>query len=164
MWRAIENLLPAVANGGMLVLAIYNDQLYVSRIWRGVKRIYQALPRPVRPVWVGAVGLVAFLKRLAVTLLAVCLRLLTFRNPMTPFVNWLSETRSRGMHGWYNLVDWVGGWPFEVARPEEIFRFVRDRGFRLQELTTSTGHGCNEFLFIRESLNAEPARDRASLA
>ena len=34
------------------------------------------------------------------------------------------------MHAWYDLVDWIGGWPFEVARPEEVFRFLRDRGLR----------------------------------
>ncbi len=53
------------------------------------------------------------------------------------------------MHSWYDLVDWVGGWPFEVARPEEVFRFLRDRGFTLTEMTTSGGHGCNEFVFKR---------------
>jgi 2-polyprenyl-6-hydroxyphenyl methylase/3-demethylubiquinone-9 3-methyltransferase len=59
------------------------------------------------------------------------------------------------MHAWYDLVDWVGGWPFEVAKPEEIFRFFRDRGFTLQELTTCSGHGCNEFVFIRSKVASD---------
>ena len=58
--------------------------------------------------------------------------------------------RSRGMHLWYDLVDWIGGYPFEVAKPEEVFRFVRDRGFQLVEMTTCGGNlGCNEFVFRR---------------
>lgn len=154
LWQTIENLLPRVAPGGRLVLAIYNDQLYVSRAWAGIKRLYQRLPRGLRPLLVAAVGGMLFLKRLSVTLLASGWRLLTLRNPCTPWRNWLRETQARGMHGWYDLVDWVGGWPFEVARPEIVFRFLRDRGFQLQELTTSLGHGCNEFVFLRSGAPA----------
>lgn len=151
MWSAIDNILPLVKPGGSIVLAIYNDQLYISRAWRAVKQIYQRLPSFMRPIYVVAIGFGAFLKRLAVTMVACLLRAMTLRNPLKPLMNWVAETQSRGMHGWYDLVDWVGGWPFEVARPEEVFRHLRDRGFILQELTTSVGHGCNEFRFLRVS-------------
>jgi 2-polyprenyl-3-methyl-5-hydroxy-6-metoxy-1,4-benzoquinol methylase len=149
MWTAIANLSSIVPLDGVLVLAIYNDQLYVSRAWGGVKRIYQRLPASIRPCYVVVIGSAEFLKRLGVTLMACVLRLLTLRNPFVPLINWARESQSRGMHGWYDLVDWVGGWPFEVARPEDVFRFLRDRGFMLQEMTTSVGHGCNEFVFMR---------------
>jgi 2-polyprenyl-6-hydroxyphenyl methylase/3-demethylubiquinone-9 3-methyltransferase len=47
-----------------------------------------------------------------------------------------------------DVVDWIGGFPFETAKPETIFRFYRDRGFVLEELTTcGSRHGCNEFVF-----------------
>ena len=85
------------------------------------------------------------------TCAASLVRLLLLRNPLVPFTNWFGETQARGMHGWHDLTDWVGGWPFEVARPETVFRYLRDRGFQLQELTTSVGHGCNEFVFVRAS-------------
>ena len=53
-------------------------------------------------------------------------------------------------HSWYDLVDWVGGYPFEVARPEAVFNFFRARGFVLTYLTTQgCGHGCNEFVFVK---------------
>lgn len=149
MWTAIANVIPLVKPGGSLVLAIYNDQLYISRAWRAVKRIYQRLPAWVRPVYVLTVGFAAFVKRLLVTMIACLLRLLTLRNPLVPLMNWAAETQARGMNGWHDLVDWVGGWPFEVARPEEVFRFLRDRGFILDEMTTCVGHGCNEFTFVR---------------
>ena len=35
----------------------------------------------------------------------------------------------RGMSFWQDLIDWVGGYPFEVAKPEQIFDFYRERGF-----------------------------------
>ena len=149
MWNCIENLLPLVKPGGRIVLAIYNDEAYISRIWQGIKRTYQKLPKIIRPIYIAAIGSVAFFKRLFVTVLACCLRLITLKNPLIPVLNWARETNSRGMHGWYDLVDWVGGWPFEVAKPEAVFRFMRDRGFALQDLSTSGGHGCNEFVFIR---------------
>jgi 2-polyprenyl-6-hydroxyphenyl methylase/3-demethylubiquinone-9 3-methyltransferase len=149
MWRAIENLSHLVAPGGLFALALYNDEQYISRAWRGIKRMYQRLPGMVRVVYVLLFWSVLWLKRLFATFAASVLRLLTLRNPVTPFTNWIRESRSRGMHSWYDLVDWIGGWPFEVARPEEVFRYMRDRGFTLIELTTSGGHGCNEFVFQR---------------
>jgi 2-polyprenyl-6-hydroxyphenyl methylase/3-demethylubiquinone-9 3-methyltransferase len=47
-------------------------------------------------------------------------------------------------------VDWVGGHPYEVARVDEIFEFYRRHGFRLKKLRSTSGLGCNEFVFVRE--------------
>ena len=55
--------------------------------------------------------------------------------------------RELGMSPWRDVVDWIGGWPFEVTTPEAVFRFYRDRGFVLQNLVTRQGYGCNEFVF-----------------
>jgi 2-polyprenyl-6-hydroxyphenyl methylase/3-demethylubiquinone-9 3-methyltransferase len=42
----------------------------------------------------------------------------------------------------------VGGSPFEVAKPEEIFSFYRAKGFSLERLyTCGGGLGCNQFVF-----------------
>ena len=69
------------------------------------------------------------------------------RTPSEVFSNLRSV---RGMSPWHDVVDWVGGYPFEVARPEQIFDFYRDRGFTLQRLKTEGGDlGCNEFVFHR---------------
>jgi 2-polyprenyl-6-hydroxyphenyl methylase/3-demethylubiquinone-9 3-methyltransferase len=52
------------------------------------------------------------------------------------------------MSPWTDMVDWVGGYPFEVAKPEQIFDFYRARGFVLERLVTAGGGiGCNEFVF-----------------
>ena len=51
---------------------------------------------------------------------------------------------------WHDVVDWVGGYPFEVAKPEQIFDFYYRRGFDLVRLTTQGGElGCNEFVFTK---------------
>jgi hypothetical protein len=43
------------------------------------------------------------------------------------------------MSRWHDIVDWVGGWPFEVAMPEEVFGFLKRRGFGLLSMKTSGG-------------------------
>jgi 2-polyprenyl-6-hydroxyphenyl methylase/3-demethylubiquinone-9 3-methyltransferase len=58
----------------------------------------------------------------------------------------------RGMSLWHDMLDWLGGYPFEVARPEEVFDFFLDRGFILTKLKTcGARHGCNEFVFVLPS-------------
>lgn len=52
------------------------------------------------------------------------------------------------MSAWHDVVDWIGGYPFEVAKPEEIFYFYSSKGFALQKLKTCAGGlGCNEYVF-----------------
>jgi len=160
MWRSLDLAALRVAPGGMLWIAIYNDQGVWSRVWRGVKRGYVALPKWLQPAYVVVVGGSWMLQRAMLRLVLVAggmlLRLVTLRNPLRRFSQARAEAaasqRSRGMHVWYDLVDWIGGYPFEVARPEEVFRRLRDQGFRLHDLTTCGGGlGCNEFLFRRDS-------------
>jgi SAM-dependent methyltransferase len=142
MWEAIENAASLVGAGGMLVIAIYNDQGRASKMWARVKRAYNMLPAPLRflVLWPAALGL------WGPTILRDSMRL-------RPLATWRSYVGSRGMSPWRDVVDWVGGYPFEVAKPEQIFDFLEERGFRLVRLTTcGGGHGCNEFTFSRERL------------
>jgi 2-polyprenyl-6-hydroxyphenyl methylase/3-demethylubiquinone-9 3-methyltransferase len=139
MWRGLGNVAPLVARGGKLWLAIYNDQGGASRRWMVVKRSYNRAPRALKPLFVAAVG--AFFE--ARTSLIQAVRL---QNPLArpPAMN------ERGMSRRHDLVDWVGGWPFEVAKPEEIVAFYRARGFTLEWLRTmGGGKGCNEYVFTR---------------
>jgi 2-polyprenyl-6-hydroxyphenyl methylase/3-demethylubiquinone-9 3-methyltransferase len=54
------------------------------------------------------------------------------------------------MSRWHDLVDWVGGYPFEVATPEQVFGFFRECGFTLEWMTTCGGGlGCNQFILRR---------------
>ena len=56
----------------------------------------------------------------------------------------------RGMFLWYDMLDCLGGYPFEAARPVEIIDFYLPHDFVLQKLTTCGGcTGCNEFVFRR---------------
>jgi 2-polyprenyl-6-hydroxyphenyl methylase/3-demethylubiquinone-9 3-methyltransferase len=71
---------------------------------------------------------------------------------LRPFRTWREYSQRRAMSPWHDVVDWVGGYPFEVSKPEEVFDFYRQRGFTLERLTTAGGT-LNQFVF-RHSLSA----------
>jgi 2-polyprenyl-6-hydroxyphenyl methylase/3-demethylubiquinone-9 3-methyltransferase len=140
----MDNVERLVASGGRLFISIYNDQGLRTRIWRCIKRTYNTLPASLRTPFVVAVMGPRELLSLAAQTAA--------GDPAGYVRGWTEYKRSRGMSRWHDLVDWVGGYPFEVAKPEEIFSFFRERGFTLVSLITAGGGlGCNQFVFERES-------------
>lgn len=136
MWRALELLAGTVKPGGTLVLSIYNDQGKPSQRWRTVKRLYNRFP-VLRPLLLAG----AFVRLWGVKCAADLLR-------GRPFYRWRNYAGDvRGMSAWHDLKDWTGGYPFEVAKPEQVFDFYRERGFELQRLQTQAGGiGCNEYV------------------
>jgi len=139
MWTALEHAAIPVAPGGKLFIAIYNDQGGASNRWRRVKKLYCAnmLGRAI----VCGVAIPWFVgRRFAID----CLK---GNNPLTIYREYKNRRGMSPLHDW---LDWLGGYPFEVARPEQIFNFYRDRGFELISLTTKGAlAGCNEFVFVR---------------
>jgi 2-polyprenyl-3-methyl-5-hydroxy-6-metoxy-1,4-benzoquinol methylase len=139
MWQALENVIRLVKPGGLLVVAIYNDQGRISRGWKLVKRLSNS----------GAIGrsavIAVFVPYFVVRGLVV--DVVRLRHPMARY---RAYRRSRGMSMWHDWMDWLGGYPFEVASPDAIFSFFRGRGFSLERLKTCGGGlGCNEFVFSR---------------
>jgi 2-polyprenyl-6-hydroxyphenyl methylase/3-demethylubiquinone-9 3-methyltransferase len=52
------------------------------------------------------------------------------------------------MSVWVDLKDWLGGYPFEVASPEDVVASVTKRGYGVKRSTdVGRKHGCNEFVF-----------------
>jgi SAM-dependent methyltransferase len=145
MVRAIELASERVANAGDLFIALYHDQGAASRRWALIKRTYHRLPSFLQPVWVVAIAAVYELKFAAA-------RLARGKNPL-PFADWRQKANDRGMSVWYDWVDWIGGWPFEVATPDQVINPMNDRGFCLRKIkTVGNGWGCNEFVFRRDAL------------
>jgi hypothetical protein len=129
-----------VRSQGRLLISIYNDQGGASRRWARVKVAYNRLPRRLR--------FLVVLPSLAVIWGPALVHDIVHFHP---FRSWRNYGGVRGMSAWHDLIDWVGGYPFEVARPEEIFEFYQQHGFRLEGMKTCAGgKGCNEFLFLRE--------------
>ena len=129
MWQALENVCSLVRPGGQLFLAIYNDQRWISSYWSFIKLIYNKYPR--------FRGIVILFHVPYLYGLRYCYRILTGRRRL-----------ERGMSLWHDMIDWLGGYPFEVAKPEEVFEFCSKHGLILVKLKTCGGrHGCNEFVF-----------------
>ena len=139
MWRALDYAGLPVADGGRLFIAIYNDQGAISKLWLRIKRLYLSGTPGRRFVW--ATFAPYFVFRLLIA------DLLKGRNPVARYVEY---KRSRGMSMVHDWRDWLGGYPFEVAKPEEVFEFYRDRGFVLDKLiTVGRKQGNNEFVFTK---------------
>lgn len=142
MWTAMGNAAQSVADRGRLFISIYNDQGPRSALWRAVKRLYNTLPQAARVPFVLAV----MVPREMLTAAKSVVR----GRPLEYVRGWTNYKSTRGMSRWHDLVDWVGGYPFEVAKPEEVLDFLRPRGFDLERMKTCGGGlGCNQFVFKR---------------
>jgi 2-polyprenyl-6-hydroxyphenyl methylase/3-demethylubiquinone-9 3-methyltransferase len=139
MSTAWENVADLVADGGMLFISIYNDQGKKTAIWKRIKRFYNTSPRFIR-----------FLMGNGFFLATASWMLIIKRRRIG---DGYSRTH-RGMGVYHDAIDWIGGYPFEAATPERVFRFFRDRGFVLREMVTKQGLGCNEFVFQRVTAKA----------
>jgi len=138
MWQALENTQMLVAKNGFLYIAIYNHQVYWSAFNIRMKRLY--VRSPVVGKWFITISFIAFQ-----VFKGLIKDLIFLRNPLQRYKD---KKTSRGMSTWHDWIDWIGGYPFEVAKPEDIFHFYRDNGFILMELKTcGGGHGYNEYVF-----------------
>ena len=139
MWNAINNVLPMVRVNGFLFLALYNDQGVWSKRWTKIKRVYCS----------GTVG------KLAVS--SVFVPYWAFRSALSdvvrghaPWYTYATYGRNRGMSLWHDWHDWLGGYPFEAAKPEAIILPLLKRGLTLTNLNTQYGSvGCVEYVFRR---------------
>ena len=138
MALALENAAIPVKEEGILYVAIYNDQGRVSKFWKQIKKAYCS----------GTIGrmmaIAAFIPYFISESLAI--GFIKYGNPMGHIRDY---KRKRGMSIYHDSIDWLGGYPFEVARPEEIIRFYTKAGFELQNLTTTNRRGCNQYVFRR---------------
>lgn len=137
MWEALDNVTALVQPGGLLFVAIYNDQGAWSGRWAKIKRTYCS--GPVGKALVSSAFIPWWVLR------GLAADLVWRRNPLRRYREYGA---GRGMSVWHDWHDWLGGYPFEYARPEAILDFYRARGFELERMTTAGGSvGCNEFVF-----------------
>jgi 2-polyprenyl-6-hydroxyphenyl methylase/3-demethylubiquinone-9 3-methyltransferase len=143
MWTAMRNAAQFVKPGGRLFISIYNRLEYDSFTsyrgshgWLRLKRAYNrhgSLGKRAMECWFAGKDIAA--------------SLLSLRNPLHQIRQYRNK---RGMSWWYDIVDWLGGYPYEFASAGEIFEFCHhELGLTLQRLRTTSSIGCNEFLFMR---------------
>lgn len=130
MTQAIKNACELVAADGWFICAIYNRH-WSSFFWKAVKWIYNKLPSPFQRLLVALLYPVIYLAKW----------LVTGQNP---------KKKKRGMDFFHDVVDWVGGYPYEYAGVEEILKLVGGLGFEcVRCIPAQVPTGCNEFVFKR---------------
>ena len=128
MKKAIQNASSLVKENGYLVISIYNKH-WTSIIWLFIKWLYNKLPSLLQKV-------VAYL---FYPLIWLAKYLVTGENP---------TKMNRGMDFFYNVVDWVGGYPYEYASIDEVENLVNQLGFHtVKKIPAQVPTGCNEFIF-----------------
>jgi len=131
MWDAIQNVSGCVAPEGHLILAIYNKHL-TSPLWRTIKWFYNQAPASIQQLMIIVFAGIIYVAKL----------LVTRTNPLK---------KERGMDFWFDVIDWVGGYPYEYATPQEVDAGVTGGGFQLQRvIPAAVPTGCNEFVFIKK--------------
>lgn len=143
MWNAIHLAAQRVAPGGRLLIALYNEQGWRSRAWLQIKRLYCS----------GTAGRI-LVKTLFYPLFALYALLLDLRSGNLPGTHARTYQEKRGMSLVHDWRDWLGGYPFEVATPNDVTSILGKAGFALKRQSLTRGWGCNEFVLVRSA----PAR------
>ncbi len=135
MKTALHNAASLIADNGYLILAIYNRHV-TSGAWLLIKWIYCKSPRFVRSIITAVFVPIIALAKLAVT----------GKNPFR---------QNRGMDFYYNVIDWIGGYPYEYASKDEVIAFLAQIGFSCSKfIPAEVPTGCNEFVFKKEKNDA----------
>lgn len=128
MYKAFEASARLVAKKGTLAIAIYNKH-FTSPVWKMIKYTYVKSPAIIKKLLIWLV----FIVKIPAVMLT------SRRNPFS---------KERGMNYYHDIVDWVGGYPYEYASVDEVTKFFEQRGFKLTKLVKTRGFtGCNEFVF-----------------
>jgi len=141
MWQAMANIKIMVKTGGLLFIAIYNDCGEVSRVWLERKRRYNSLPQILRPFYAVYVWMPQELRALAGSMRSGELR--------TYFRELTSASSGRGMSWLHDVIDWVGGYPYEYASVRDITDFYRRDGFEPVKIRENSSYGCHQLVFKR---------------
>jgi 2-polyprenyl-3-methyl-5-hydroxy-6-metoxy-1,4-benzoquinol methylase len=138
MWKALENVSTLCKPGGMLVVSLYNDQGARSTLWAKVKRAVNTSTLARYLIYALCIPVFA--------LGALVRDVMRFQNPLARY-----RVHQRGMSPLTDWLDWIGGYPFEVARPDDVVAFFQARHFVIQRMNTCGRRlGCNEFIFSKQ--------------
>jgi SAM-dependent methyltransferase len=134
MWRAIRAAADLVRPGGRLAIALYSKTA-LCEFWKIEKRIYSRSARPMQ--WLIQRGY-----------LALDFAARARRGRLR------QEGQPRGMDKMHDVHDWLGGYPYESASPDEVVAALP--GFKKIKLIESPGArhgllgtGCDEFVFVK---------------
>jgi 2-polyprenyl-6-hydroxyphenyl methylase/3-demethylubiquinone-9 3-methyltransferase len=131
MWRSIDIASQLVFPNSLFAISIYNRH-WSSKIWKVIKRFYNIAPAVVQRlmIWVFFI------------IIAAAKLIVTHKNPF--------KKQKRGMSFYYDVIDWVGGYPYEYADKDDVIKYLEKIGFKgIKFLKSTVPTGCNEFVFLK---------------
>lgn len=136
VWRALRIVKKAVADGGLLYVSLYSADVQSDpQYWLRVKREYNEAGRFKRWRMLMWYLWEHMMYRRIGNLPALVRRAASYRF-------------ERGMSLLTDARDWLGGWPMQFVRDQEVLDAVQaENAFRLVKMVT--GQACTEFLFER---------------
>lgn len=135
---AFKHACSLVKDGGHFVCAIYNRH-WSSLPWKWIKFIYCASPALLKDLMIALFYPVIYMAKW----------LVTGKNP---------KDKLRGMDFMHDVIDWVGGYPYEYASIQEIKDLVAPYGMEcIKEIDANVPTGCNEMVFVKKESNQASA-------
>ncbi len=132
MTMALHNAAQRVASQGIFMIAIYNRH-WSSLPWKFIKWLYNHVGSVGQKLLIWTFAPIIFFAKWIVTL----------RNPLR---------MERGMDFLHNIIDWVGGYPYEYASIQELTVTLESLGFEiLNVFPAKVPTGCNEFVCRKKS-------------
>ena len=136
MWQAIDRAIELMADDGLLWIALYAKGPRYARDLALKRKFNRASPIGKR-----------FIFSKFVTFRA-CKYLLFGRfDELGKLMQLRRSDRERGMSIYWDIFDWLGGLPYEVAGVDEVVDLARSRGLVLEKIEVSPEGGCHVFLF-----------------
>ncbi|MEI8344787.1 MAG: class I SAM-dependent methyltransferase [Candidatus Omnitrophota bacterium] len=131
MWEAIDAACRRVKPGGVFALAIYNRN-FSSGFWKQIKRFYNQGPRVLQKPMIAVFGGMIFAGKW----------IYTRQDP---------RRMHRGMDFYHDVVDWVGGYPYEYASRRQVIEHVAKHGFIMTHCVPAhIPLANNQFVFRRQ--------------
>ncbi len=133
MTLALKNAVKFIKPRGTLVISIYNRH-FTSPIWVPIKKFFNWLPE-----W-GQRGLIG----LFTPIIFIAKFLVTGKNPL--------KMHRHGMDFRHNVIDWLGGYPYEYASVSEMEAVLTNLGAeKIRVIPAQVPTGCNEFVCQMEN-------------
>jgi len=130
MWDAVVNVFKLVAPGGKLWISLYQKGPRYKRDL-ALKQKYNRASKFGKRIME--------YRRIVRIMLS---RLWHFQNPFA----W-NQKVGRGMNVYHDVIDWLGGLPYETASEDEVVKLARMPGFVLEGINVSVEGGCSVYIF-----------------
>jgi 2-polyprenyl-3-methyl-5-hydroxy-6-metoxy-1,4-benzoquinol methylase len=130
LWKAVKNCFGLVRPGGMVWIALYQKgPRYPADL--ALKKKYNSAS--------------AFGKRVMAYSRILKIMISRARHFKNPFA-W-NEKSARGMNRYHDLIDWLGGLPYEVAGEDEVVRVAAEHDLVLERINVVNEGGCSVYVF-----------------